>query len=87
MHVLIFGGHTCEFQKAHDFNVCFCFLLPVEVCIDVNFILAYVMIGSYVSRVSTYYTVSTLYKERHCHNKEMLVINKPAHFAGGFAIT
>ena len=48
-------------------------------CIDVNFILAYVTIGSYISCVSTNYTFATVYKGR--HTKEMSVIDEPAHVA------
>ena len=48
-------------------------------CIDVNFILAYVIIGSYISCVSTNYTFATVYKGR--HTKEMSVIDEPAHVA------
>ena len=49
-------------MKAHGLNLC-CFLLPVGVCIDVIFILAYMTIGSYVSRMSTHYTFATIYKK------------------------
>ena len=40
---------------------------------------AYVTIGSYVSRMSTNYTFSSVYKGR--HTKEMSVIDEPAHVA------
>ena len=63
-------------MKAHGFKLCCCFLLPISMCIDVNFILAYVMIGNYVLRVSTHYTFAT-----NTVTKEMLVINEPAHVA------
>ena len=36
-------------------------------CIDVYLILAYVTFGSYVSHVSTHYTLATVYQRRHCH--------------------
>ena len=58
---------------------CFCFSLPVSVCIDVNFILAYVTIGSDISCMSTNYTFATVYNGR--HTKEMSVIDEPAHVA------
>ena len=74
MHILIFGGHACESTWLQTVLV---FSLPIGVCIDVNFILAYVMIGSYISRVSTNYTFATVYKGR--HTKEMSVIDEPAH--------
>ena len=51
--------------KAYGFKLCCRFSLPVGVCIDVNFILAYVTIGSYILRVSTNYTFATAYKGRH----------------------
>ena len=76
MYIFIYGGHACE---AHGFKLCCCFSLPVDVCIDVNFILAYVTIGSYISCVSTNYTYATVYKGR--HTNEMLVIDEPAHVA------
>ena len=50
-------------------------------CVYVNFILAYVTIGSYISRVSTNYNFATVYKGR--HTKEMSVIHEPAHVAVG----
>ena len=62
MHVLlhVFGGHACESTWLQiDF--------PIGVYIDVNFILAFVKTGCYVSRMSTHYTFTTVYKERHCH--------------------
>ena len=40
---------------------------------------AYVTIGTYISRVSTNYTFSIVYKGR--HTKEMSVIDEPAHVA------
>ena len=52
------------------------FSLPVDVCIDVNFILAYVTIGSYISCVSTNYTFAS-----RRHTKEMSVIDEPVHVA------
>ena len=55
------------------------FSLPVGMCIDVNFILAYVTIGSYILHVSTNYSFATVYKGR--HTKEMSVIDEPAHVA------
>ena len=66
-------------MKAHDFKLCCCFSLPVGVCIDVNFILAYAMIGSYISRRATNYTIATVYKGRDI--KEILVIDEAAHVA------
>ena len=53
-------------------------------CVYVNFILAYVTIGSYISRVSTNYTFATVYKGR--HTKEMSVIDEPAHVAVGLQL-
>ena len=50
-------------------------------CIDVNFILAYVTIGCFISRVPTNYTFATVYKGR--HTKEMSVMDEPAHVAVG----
>ena len=60
------------------------FSLPVGVCIDVNFILAYVTIGSFISRVSTNYTFSTVYKGR--HTKEMSATDEPAHVSVGLQL-
>ena len=54
-------------MKALRFKLCYCFLIPVGVCIDVHFILAYGTIGSYVWPVSTYNTFATVYKIRQCH--------------------
>ena len=68
-------------MKAYGFKLCCRFPLPVGVCNDVNFILAYVTIGSYISHVSTNYTFATVYKGR--HTKEMSVIDEPAHVAVG----
>ena len=76
MHILIFGGHACESAWLQTMLL---FSLPIGVCIDVNLILAYVTIGSYISRVSTNYTFATVYKGR--HTKEMSVIDEPAHVA------
>ena len=59
------------------------FHLP-SVCIDVNFILAYVTIGSYILRMATNYTFATVYKRR--HTKEMLVIDETAHIAVGLQL-
>ena len=55
----------CTNVKAHGFKLCCCFLLPVGVCIDVNFILS--TIGSFVSRVSNHYTFATVYKGSQFH--------------------
>ena len=66
-------------MKAYGFKLCCRFSLPVGVCIDVNFILAYVTIGSYISSVSTNYTFATVYKGR--HTKEISVIDVPGHVA------
>ena len=66
-------------MKAHDFKQCCCFSLPVSVCTDLNFILAYVTIGSYISRLATNYRFATVYKGR--HTKEMLVIDESVHVA------
>ena len=55
-----------------------------SMCIDVNFILAYVTIGSYILCVSTNYTFATVYKGR--HTKEMSVIDEPAHVAVGLQL-
>ena len=65
MHILIFGGHACESTWLH--TMLLFLLLRVGLCIEVNFILAYTTIGSYVSRMSTYFTFATVYKGRHCH--------------------
>ena len=46
------------------------------VCVLMSISAAYVTIGSYISRVSTNYTFSNIYKGR--HTKEMSVINEPA---------
>ena len=81
MYILIFGGHTVT---AHDFKLCCCFSLPVGVCIDVNFILAYMTIGSYILYVSTNYAFATVNKGRQI--KEMLVIDETAHVAVGLQI-
>ena len=48
-----------------------CVLMPISA--------AFVMIGSYISSVSTNYTFATVYKGR--HTKEMSVIDEPAHVA------
>ena len=45
-------------MKAYGFNLC----CRLGVCIDVNFILAYVTIGSYISRVSTNYTFEPVHE-------------------------
>ena len=66
-------------MKAHGFKLCCCFSLPIGVCIDVNFNLAYVTIGSYISCMSTNYTFATVYEGR--HTKEMSVIDEPVHVA------
>ena len=68
-------------MKAYGFNLC---CRRLGVCIDVNFILAYVTIRSYISHVSTNYTFATVYKGRHI--KEMSVIDEPAHGAVGFQL-
>ena len=72
-------------MKAYGFKLCCHFPLPVGVYnIDVNFILAYVTIGSYISHVSTNYTFATVYKGR--HTKEMSVIDEPAHVSVGLQL-
>ena len=73
-------------MKAYGFKLCCRFPLPVPVglCIDVNFILAHVTIGSYISRVSTNYTFATVYKGR--HTKKMSVIDEPAHVSVGLQL-
>ena len=76
MHILIFGGHACESTWLQSVLL---FSLPIGVCIDVNFILAYVTIGSFILRVSTNYTFATVYKGR--HTKEMSFIDEPLHVA------
>ena len=50
-----------------------------SVCVLMPILAAYVIIGSYISRVSTNYTFATVYKGR--HTKEMSVIDEPAHVA------
>ena len=54
--------------KAHGLNLC-CFFYFQSACV-----LAYVTIGSYVSCMSTNYTLATVYK----------VIDEPAHVAVGW---
>ena len=71
-------------MKAHGFKLCCRFSLPVGVCIDVNFILAYVTIGSHIMRVSTNYTFATVYKRR--HTKVMSVIDEPVLVAVGLQL-
>ena len=81
MHILmslIFSGHA---RESIWFQIVCRFSLPVGVCFDVNFILAYVTIGSYISHVSTNYTFATVYKGR--HTKEMSAFDEPAHVAVG----
>ena len=87
MHILmslIFVGHAPldTHVKAYGFKLCCHFSLPVGVY--VNFILAYVTIGSYISPMSTNYTFATVYKGR--HTKEMSVIDEPAHVAVGLQL-
>ena len=65
-------------MKAHDFNCVIVFHF-LSVCIDVNFILADMTIGSYISGMATNYIFATVYKKR--HTKEMLVIGETAHVA------
>ena len=50
-----------------------------SMCVLMSISAAYVTIGSYVSRMSTNYTFSSVYKGR--HTKEMSVIDEPAHVA------
>ena len=76
IHILIFGGHACESTWLQTVLL---FSLPIGVCIDVNLILVYVTIGSYILRVSTNYTFATVYKGR--HTKEMSVIDEHAQVA------
>ena len=71
-------------MKAYGFKLCCRFSLPVGVCIDVNFIQAYVTICSYILRVSTNYAFATVYRGR--HTKEMFVIDEPAHVAVGLQL-
>ena len=52
--------------------------------IDVNFILAYVTIGSYISHMSTNYIFATVYKGR--PTKEMSIIDEPANVAVGLQL-
>ena len=66
-------------EKAHEFKLCCCFSLLVGVGVDVNFILAYLTIGNYFSRMATNCTFATVYKGRHI--KEMLVINETMQVA------
>ena len=83
MHILmslIFVGHAREsiwLQTVLSF-------FTSRRCVYVNFILAYVTIGSYISRVSTNYTFASVYKGR--HTKEMSVIDEPAHVAVGLQL-
>ena len=58
MHFHLICGHACESTWLK--TVLF-LLLQAGVCIDVYFILAYVTLGSYVSHVSTHYTLATVY--------------------------
>ena len=48
-----------------------------SVCVLMSISAAYVTIDSYISRVSTDYTLATVYKGR--HTKEISVIHEPAH--------
>ena len=50
-----------------------------SLCALMSISAAYMMIGSYILRVSTNYTFASVYKGR--HNKEMSVIDEPAHVA------
>ena len=66
VNACLFGGQACVGTWLQTV-LGFFFLLPNGLCIDVNFILAYVTTGSYVSGVLTHYTFATVYKGRHCH--------------------
>ena len=74
-------------MKAHGFKLCCCcFLLPLGVCINVNFILAYMTIGSYLY-VSCYYIMHLqLFTRKDTVTKEMLVIDEPVHVAVGLQL-
>ena len=78
---LIFGGHA---RESIWLQTVLWFSTSRGVCIDVNFILAYMTIGSYILRVSTNYTFATVYKGR--HTKEMSVIDEPQHVAVGLQL-
>ena len=70
-------------MKAHGFKLLLFFLLPVGLCIDVNFslsILAYVTISSFVSRMSNHYT---LFTREDTFTKEISVIDEFANVAVG----
>ena len=73
-------------MKAHGLKLCCCFLLPVCMCIDVDFILSYVTNGSYVSRMSTHFTLATVYKTTLSLTEEMLIINEPVYIEVGLQL-
>ena len=68
---LILGGHARESIWLQTVLSFFTSLMSISA--------AYVTIGSYISRVSSNYTVAIVYKGR--HTKEMSVIDEPAHVA------
>ena len=51
----------------------------LSVCVLMLISAAYVMIGSYISRVSTNFIFAIVYEGR--HTKEMSAIDEPAHVA------
>ena len=72
-------------MKAYGFILCCCFYFRT-VCFDIiNFCLADVTIGSYVSRVSTRYTLQLFTRENNI-NREISVMNEPAHVAVGLQL-
>ena len=80
MHILIFGGHACESTWLH--TMLLFLLLPVGVCIDVNFILAYTTVAV-MSRACQLISHLQLFIREDTVTKEMSVINEPAHIAVG----
>ena len=51
-------------MKAYGFKLCCRFSFPIGVCtVLMSISAAYVMIGSYISRMSANYTFATVYKE------------------------
>ena len=70
-------------MKAHGIKLCCCFLLPISVCIVVNFILAYVTIGSYVSHTLAHLQ---LFTREVTVTEEMSVIDEPEPVAFGLQL-
>ena len=66
-------------MKAYMASNCVVVFQFPSVCVLMSISAACVMIGSYISRMSTNYTFAIVYKGR--HTKEMSVIDEPAHVA------